>query len=65
MHIYQSRWQDILLTQIDSGGEKMYSTTQIREMVEFLIDNFFVKFGGHLFSQVVGIPMCTNCASPC
>ena len=31
-------------------------------MVEFLIDNIFVKFGGCLFRQVIGIPMGTNCA---
>ena len=33
-------------------------------MVEFLIDNSFVKFRGHLFRQVIGIPVGTNCASP-
>jgi hypothetical protein len=26
-------------------------------MLEFLIDNIFVSFGGALFLQVVGIPM--------
>jgi hypothetical protein len=31
-------------------------------MVEFLIDNIFVSFGGTLLQQVVGIPMVTNCA---
>ena len=31
-------------------------------MVEFLIDNIFVKFGGCLYRQVIGIPMGTNCA---
>ena len=31
-------------------------------MVEFLIDNIFVRFGGCLFRQVTGIPMGTNCA---
>ena len=31
-------------------------------MVEFLIDNIFVKFGGCLFRQVIWIPMGTNCA---
>jgi hypothetical protein len=32
------------------------------EMLEFLIDNIFVSFGGALFQQVVGILMGTNCA---
>ena len=31
-------------------------------MLEFLIDNIFVSFGGTLFQQVVSIPMGTNCA---
>ena len=30
-------------------------------MLEFLIDNIFVSFGGTLFQQVVDIPMGTNC----
>jgi hypothetical protein len=31
-------------------------------MLEFLIDNIFVIFGGRVFQQTVGISMCTNCA---
>ena len=31
-------------------------------MLEFLIDNIFVCFGGALFQQIVGIPTGTNCA---
>ena len=31
-------------------------------MVEFLVDNIYVRFGGQLFRQMVGIPMGTNCA---
>ena len=31
-------------------------------MVEFLADNIFVKFGGFLFRQVIRIPIGTNCA---
>ena len=32
-------------------------------MLEFLIDNIFVSFGGVLLQQIVGIPMGTNCVS--
>jgi hypothetical protein len=32
-------------------------------MLEFLIDNTFVMFGGHVFQQTVGIPVGTNYAS--
>ena len=31
-------------------------------MTDFLADNIFVKFGGFLFRQVIGIPIGTNCA---
>ena len=31
-------------------------------MLDFLIDNIFVTFGGRVFRQTVGIPMGTNCA---
>ena len=31
-------------------------------MTEFLVDNIYVRFGGQLFRQIVGIPMGTNCA---
>ena len=47
---------------INPGGDKLYTADQICRMVEFLIDSIFVKFGGCLFRQVIGIPMRTNCA---
>ena len=31
-------------------------------MLDFLIDNIFVEFGGLIFQQTIGIPMGTNCA---
>ena len=31
-------------------------------MIEFLVNNIYVRFGGQLFRQMVGIPMGTNCA---
>ena len=34
----------------------------ICKMIEFLVDNIYVRFGGQLFRQMVGIPMGTNCA---
>ena len=40
----------------------MYTTDNSCKMIEFLIDNIFVQFGGRLFRQVIGIPMGTNCA---
>ena len=34
----------------------------ILKMVEYLIDNIFVMFGGHAFQQTVGIHTDANCA---
>jgi len=40
------------------GGSHVRLTT----ILEVLIDNIFVMFGGCVFQQTVGIPMGTNCA---
>ena len=42
--------------------DKNSSGDNICKMIEFLIDNIFVQFGGRLFRQAIGIPMGTNCA---
>jgi hypothetical protein len=31
-------------------------------MLNFLIDNIFILFGGRMFQQTISIPMGTNCA---
>ena len=47
-----------------SDSTKKFSETDIINMLEFLIDNIFVIFGGRVFQQTVSIPVGTNCA-PC
>ena len=44
------------------NGDNKYTANDICKMVEFLVDNIYVRFGGQLFRQMVGIPMGTNCA---
>jgi hypothetical protein len=44
-----------------SVSTKTFSETDIFNMLEFVIDNIFVIFGGRVFQQTVGIPMGTNC----
>ena len=44
------------------NGDNKYTANDICKMTEFLVDNIYVRFGGQLFRQVVGIPMGTNCA---
>jgi hypothetical protein len=43
-----------------SDSTKMFSETDIINILEVLIDNIFVIFGGRVFQQTVGIPMGTN-----
>ena len=45
-----------------TGSDNKYTDSEIIQMLEFLIDNIFVEFGGQIFQQSVGIPMGTNCA---
>ncbi|KAK3085568.1 hypothetical protein FSP39_005430 [Pinctada imbricata] len=45
-----------------SDSENKYTERDIIQMLNFLIDNIFVVFGGKVFQQIVGIPMGTNCA---
>jgi len=39
-----------------------YTEDDIVNMINFLIDNIFIEFGGRIFEQTVCIPMGTNCA---
>ena len=45
-----------------SDSKNKYTEDGIINMLEFLVDNIFVVFGGKVFQQIVGIPMDTNCA---
>ena len=56
-----TRAQGYFTHDINHGGD-MYTADNICKMIEFLIDNIVVQFGGRLFHQVIGIPMGTNCA---
>ena len=46
----------------DSKSKEKYTEEDVIKMLQFLIDNIFVQFGGRMFQQTVGIPMGTNCA---
>ena len=45
-----------------SDSKFKYTENDIISMVNFLIDNIYVEFGGVIFQQTIGIPMGTNCA---
>ena len=44
------------------NGDNKYTANDICKMIEFLVDNIYVRLGGQIFRQMVGIPMGTNCA---
>ena len=43
------------------NGDNKYTVSDICKMTEFLVDNVYVRFGGQLFRQMVGIPVGTSC----
>ena len=45
-----------------SDSKNKYNEDDIVNMLEFLVDNIFVVFGGKVLQQIVGIPMGTNFA---
>ena len=49
------------LTSDPLNGDNKYTADHICKMIEFLVDNIYVRFGGQLFRQMLGIPMETNC----
>ena len=52
-----TRAKEYFTDDINGSGDYMYTADNICRMIEFLIDNISVQFGGHLFCQVIGIPM--------
>ena len=43
-------------------GYKLWSCQKMCDALHYLLDNVFIGFGSKLYSQIVGIPMGTNCA---
>ena len=60
-HIKVTRSNRYFTHDVNGGADNMYTADNICKMIEFLIDNMSVQFGGSLFGQVYGIPMKTNC----
>ena len=56
-HIKVTRAQGYFTHDINGRGDNMYTADNICKMIEVLIDNIFVQFGGRLFCQVIGIPV--------
>ena len=41
---------------------KLWSCQKMCDVLHYLLDNIFIRFGSKLYRQMVGIPMGTNCA---
>ena len=61
-HVKITRSKRYFTNDINGGGDNMYIAGNICKMLEVLIDNLFVQFGGSLFRQIFGVPMGLNCA---
>ena len=57
-----TRSKEYFTHDITGSGDNTYTANNTCKMIEFLIDNFLLQFGGHLFGQVIGILMGTNCS---
>ena len=40
------------------NGDNKYTANDISKMIEFLVDNIYVRFGGQLFQQMFGNKLC-------
>ena len=43
-------------------GYHLWFCQNVCDALSFLLDNIYIRFGTHLYRQIVGIPMGTNCA---
>ena len=55
-------YKDAYFVRDHSDAPQKFSDADVIKTLEYLIDNIFVEFGGRIFQQTIGIPMCTNCA---
>ena len=40
----------------------LWSCQKVYDVLVYLLDNIFIRFGTKLYRQIIGIPMGTNCA---
>ena len=55
-------YKDTYFVRDHSDAPQKYSDAAIIKMLEYLIDNIFVEFGGGIFQQKIGIAMGSNSA---
>ena len=50
-------YKDTYFVRDHSDALQKYSDADVIKMLEYLIDNIFVEFGGRIFQQTIGIPI--------
>ena len=55
-------YKDTYFVRGHSDAQQKYSDVAVIKMLEYLINNIFVEFGGRIFQQTIDIPMGTNYA---
>ena len=54
-HIKVTRRKGYFTHEINGSGDSLYTADNICKIIEFLIENIFVQFGGCLFHQIIRI----------
>ena len=57
--------KNVFFTSEQPKRYKLWSCQKICDVLHYLLDNIFIRFGSKLYRQIVGIPMGTNCALFC
>ena len=45
-----------------SNGQYSFTCNNVKDMLNYLLDNIYVKFRGKIYKQVIGVPMGCDCA---
>ena len=53
-----------LFVKHETKCKRCYTEDEVIGMLEFVVGNIFVEFGGHMFPQIIDIPIGTNCTHP-
>ena len=62
MSIYGKKFKNLLLQNWKAEDLDTWNTKSNINIIQYHLDNIYIRFGTKLYRQIVGIPMGTNCA---
>ena len=62
VHLTLPVTKDKLSSLLETQNDINFGRQNVCEALIYLLDNIYIRFGTKLYSQIVGIPMGTNCA---